>query len=350
MSIGIRGGANSYIVISGGAGDPQVLAGTVDPSAGAGVVAAEGSTYMRYGAGAGEFWLKTGAANTAWVNLSVSSVLAFFGNAIHGSDVLAGDLGPDNEWYYQDLDTNGFDVEVERLFVRGTLTVRTGSHVHQNGADAVVEVGGDTRENGITAGGKDGPDGDGGDGANGVNGTSHAWGGEGGDGGQGAAVNPGGNGGTITLLAGTDPLSLFEMTSARTTGAHTNSGDYVYIGGGASGAAGGGNNQEPPGNRVGGGGGGGGSVQVICARNIIIETGGFIEANGGDGGNGEAADCGGGGGGGAGVVMLVYETLVNNGAIQALGGAGGASGGGTGVAGDAGSTGWNSSVFQLPTI
>jgi hypothetical protein len=69
MSTGRRGGADSYIVISGGAGDPELLAGTVDPSAGGGVVAPEGSIYCRYAAAAGEFWLKTGAAATAWTQI-----------------------------------------------------------------------------------------------------------------------------------------------------------------------------------------------------------------------------------------------------------------------------------------
>lgn len=69
MSTGRRGGADQYIVISGGAADPWIIAGTVDPSAGAGVPAPEGSTYHRYGAGAGQLWLKTAAAATGWTNL-----------------------------------------------------------------------------------------------------------------------------------------------------------------------------------------------------------------------------------------------------------------------------------------
>lgn len=57
------------VVVSGGAGDPQVLAGTVDPSAGGGVAAAEGSFYMRYAAGSGQDWIKVGAAATAWIQI-----------------------------------------------------------------------------------------------------------------------------------------------------------------------------------------------------------------------------------------------------------------------------------------
>jgi hypothetical protein len=67
MSIARRGGVDSVILISGSTGnDPEVLAGTVDPSAGGGVAAKEGSIYLRYGAGAGQIWYKTAAADTGW--------------------------------------------------------------------------------------------------------------------------------------------------------------------------------------------------------------------------------------------------------------------------------------------
>ena len=48
---------------------PGVLKGTADPSS-PGVAAAEGSIYMRTTGGAGQLWLKTGAANTAWTRLA----------------------------------------------------------------------------------------------------------------------------------------------------------------------------------------------------------------------------------------------------------------------------------------
>jgi hypothetical protein len=356
MAIGRRGGADSYIVISGGAGDPQLLAGTADPSAGGGVAAAEGSLYMRYGAGTGQVWYKSGAAATAWTQITGGGGLpAFFGNAIHGSSVLAGDLGPDSEWFYQDLDTNGFDVQVQRLFVRGTLTIRNGSRVHQDGADAVGATGGNNRVAGVTGTGADGPSGDGGSGAAGTAGSSNqGWGGNGGAGGRGTiAFTPGGAGGSNTILGDmSDPFSLFEITSGRSTGRYsTDNGDYIYIQGGASGGAGGGNAVEPPGNLAGGGGGAGGMVQIICARNIIIEAGGYISANGGDGGAGAGNNCGGGGGGGGGVVLLVYESLVNNGTIEANGGSGGAGGGGEGLAGAAGSSqAYQNGIYHLQTV
>jgi hypothetical protein len=73
MSTARRGGVDNIILISGGAGDPEVLAGTVDPSAGGGVPAAEGSTFLRFAAGAGQSWLKIGALDTDWIQLAVAT-------------------------------------------------------------------------------------------------------------------------------------------------------------------------------------------------------------------------------------------------------------------------------------
>ena len=56
-----------FEVVSGGASNPRVIAGTADPSAGGGVAAAEGTLYLRFVAGGGEQWIKRAAANTAWV-------------------------------------------------------------------------------------------------------------------------------------------------------------------------------------------------------------------------------------------------------------------------------------------
>jgi hypothetical protein len=358
MSIGRRGGANSYIVISGGAGNPQVLAGTADPSAGGGVAAAEGSIYLRYGAGAGELWLKTGAADTAWTQITggaASPTLAFFGNGDNGSQVLSGDVN-ELEMWYEDCDTNGFDMVIQRLFCRGTLTVRNGSSINQNGASAVGSTGGATRIANLTGVGGGGVNGTGGNGVPGNSASSVAgWGGSGGSGGSGAGgASPGGAGGTNAISGEQSrPFSYLELASSKTTGRFLgpDGGDYGRISGGASGGSGGGNRVEPPGNRSGGGSGSGGNVIIVCARHIVVEAGGAIEANGGNGGPGEDVDCGGGGGGGGGVVLLCYETLVNNGTIQAVGGAGGASGGGTGVAGSPGAAQvYKGGVYHLPTI
>lgn len=56
-----------------GTGTSQVIAGSADPSAGAGVAAPEGSLYMRDTAGAGQVWYKFGAADTAWTQFGADS-------------------------------------------------------------------------------------------------------------------------------------------------------------------------------------------------------------------------------------------------------------------------------------
>lgn len=346
MSTAIRGGVDNIILISGSSGnDPQVLAGTVDPSAAAGVAAKEGSMYMRYGAGAGEFWLKTGAADTAWVNLTVAgeNFLGYFGDASDGDLTLVGD---DSIYgWYNDIDTAGFDLFITRLFVRGTLTIRAGSHVNSNGVDATSDAGALAMTASILGTGRSGGDGgDAGNGWTGQPGVATADFGRGGDGGAGgagdSAAGAGGNN-TISALE-TVPRQLPEIVTGRVAGAAAGSG-YERIAGGAGGGGGGGSDTPDEG----GGGGGGGNVMVIAARHIVIEAGGFIETNGGAGFAGTAVDAGGGGGGGGGVVLLCYETLVNAGTIQALGGVAGASGGGTGNAGTVGSVG---EAYQLATI
>lgn len=53
-------------IINVGVNSCEILSGTVDPTAGAGVVATIGSLYMRNNSGTGEGWLKTAAGDTAW--------------------------------------------------------------------------------------------------------------------------------------------------------------------------------------------------------------------------------------------------------------------------------------------
>ncbi|MBT8452965.1 MAG: hypothetical protein KJO40_13435 [Deltaproteobacteria bacterium] len=67
MSSARRGGVDNVVLLSGGAGNPQVFAGTADPTVGGGFAAPEGSIYMGYnGAGSGQVWTKRGASNTDW--------------------------------------------------------------------------------------------------------------------------------------------------------------------------------------------------------------------------------------------------------------------------------------------
>jgi len=87
VSSGRRGGVDQYVVISGGASNPNLIAGTVNPAAGGGIVAPEGSIFMRFVAGAGQTYVKTGAAATAWTLMGFagsggSSILAFGADSV----------------------------------------------------------------------------------------------------------------------------------------------------------------------------------------------------------------------------------------------------------------------------
>lgn len=69
------------IALGIGANDPSVRAGTIDPSAGGGVAAPEGSLFARYVASAGALWLKTGIGDTAWTSLTAGGA----GNTLTGA-------------------------------------------------------------------------------------------------------------------------------------------------------------------------------------------------------------------------------------------------------------------------
>lgn len=69
----------------------------VDPSAGGGIVAPVGSVGVRDNAGAGELWVKTGAANTAWYNaLTGASGWSLAGNAGTGGTAFLGTTDAQN--------------------------------------------------------------------------------------------------------------------------------------------------------------------------------------------------------------------------------------------------------------
>lgn len=144
------------------------------------------------------------------------------------------------------------------------------------------------------------------------------------------------------VLRDRENYSSFSANTAFLTGASP-------AGGAGGGGGGGANSGSANAGGAGGGGGGGsgspGGIIVIFAKRIIINPGGIISANGGNGGTGGeggdiAADigvCSGSGGGGAGgnggdggIVILIRQTLVNNGSIQVNGGTG-VSGGNGGV-------------------
>lgn len=58
-------GTEELLDVSGSA----FIAGTLDPTAGAGVAADPGSIYARNNAGVGQLWLKLGTADTAWTEV-----------------------------------------------------------------------------------------------------------------------------------------------------------------------------------------------------------------------------------------------------------------------------------------
>lgn len=56
--------SNTIEVVSGGAANPKLTAGTDNPTLG--LAGTEGSIYLRYGVGAGQVYVKTGAGNLEW--------------------------------------------------------------------------------------------------------------------------------------------------------------------------------------------------------------------------------------------------------------------------------------------
>jgi hypothetical protein len=76
-------------LISGGAGDPTIIAGTADPS-NVGVEADEGSLFLRYAGGAGELYSKIGATDTDWTQVAVGAAATSLDEAYDGAGAGAG--------------------------------------------------------------------------------------------------------------------------------------------------------------------------------------------------------------------------------------------------------------------
>lgn len=225
-------------------------------------------------------------------------------------------------------------------------------------------VGGDTNANdaGAGSGGTAGANTSNSIGSDGVAGANGGAGGAGWDGDSsgyaGGGAGTGGGVGTATasnvkLIANWHLATMLDVGS---TGALLKFDNSAGSGSGAGGGGGGGAQRVAFDRGWGGGGGGGGGsassggIVAIYAKIITIGAAGVISANGGVGGNGAnggqgssegTGDGGGGGGGGGGAggnggqVILVYNTLTNNGSLTASGGAGG-SGGTGGQGGDTG--------------
>ncbi len=243
-----------------------------------------------------------------------------------------------------------------RIFGTGTLNLIGTALIHRNGnagADAVGVTGGAGGAAladgylkgslaGVAGGNTGGPPIAGSNGNNTANsiGSNGVAGGAGGnsDNQSGAA---GGSAGTATasnvkLIANSHLATLIDIGSTGAGVKFDNSASSGGGGGGASGSGGSGGS--------GGGSGTSGGIVAIYFRNIIISSAASLTANGGKGGNGSngAATAGGGGGGGGGnggQIILVYNSLVNDGTLTASGGAGGTQGTGGNASGIVGATG-----------
>jgi len=279
-----------------------------------------------------------------------------FGDGSDGNVIISVDTTLTADKYYKNLIVNagvtlnpgGYRIFVSEVaHVYGTVT-RNGN----NGASTITSTGG--------AGGAALADGylkgsvAGGNGGNGDAGAGGATGGEnGGDTSNSIGVNgaAGGNGGTADTAggsggtAGTATASnvkfianwhLATLLDVGVTGATVKFDNSAGSGGGAGGGR---DTSAPPGNGAGGGGAGSaGGIIAIYAKRFIIYSEGVISANGGNGGNGgdgidnDGGAGGGGAGGSGGCVVLVYNSLSNNGSITANGGTKGVKGtGGTGA-------------------
>jgi len=118
--------SEEYEVASGGAADPKILSGVVDPSLAAGVSAPEGSVYLRYVVSAGEAWFKSGVGDTDWTQVGSGGgggVTAFERSATFGVDigVSTQEATTGRATYAGSL--IGLSVHAEEITVAGTLTV-----------------------------------------------------------------------------------------------------------------------------------------------------------------------------------------------------------------------------------
>lgn len=195
-------------------------------------------------------------------------------------------------------------------------------------------------------------------------------------GGVGAAFggNAGGGGSVVgTSIALESPWSVSYLLDINSSGSTVKMNVDAASGSGPGGA-GGSNTVLGRGGNGGSGGGSGspGGILALYAKNLILSSGSTVTVAGGSGGNatngspgsiagggqgGGGAGGNGGSGGDGGLVLLVYNTIVNNASILYGGGAfgiggtgaAGAAGGGAGGNGLAGFSGNNGSVigFQI---
>jgi len=298
-----------------------------------------------------------------------------FGDGSDGDATISGDTTLTADKYYDDLVINtGVTLNPGRyrIFARTTTLNGTGKIASNgnnggNGSDGSAGGGGgsagaalaDGYLKGSVAGGAGGAGStvNGVAGSAGANGTatSNSLGSNGVAGGTGktgaglgGAGGAGGSAGVATaanvkLIANWHLATLLDVGATGATLKFDNSA-------GAGGGGGGGDNN-------GGGGGGSGSaggIIAIYSKTITIGASASITANGGNGGNGgvgnnNGAGGGGGSGGNGGQIILVYNSLTNNGSLTVTAGTFGTMGasGTGGTNGNAGTAGNSSRSFQL---
>ncbi len=189
-----------------------------------------------------------------------------------------------------------------------------------------------------------------GTGAFGISAQVSAAGGAGGDTGS---FDGGAGAGTTGFVRPSYPAAILTPTGVNS------SLPQILGSGGSGGGSGALQDQNTIYGGVGGNGGTGGGGIIIFAKTLTINTGAKIEAIGGNGstggypasnsGNG-AGGGGGGGAGGGGGIILVYQSITNNGTLDVSGGTGGTGGNGRHSTGQNGVTGGNGNVGITYTI
>jgi len=265
-----------------------------------------------------------------------------FGDGSDGNITISANTTLTRDMYYNNLTINAGIVLTTggyKVFVKSTLT--NNGYLGYNGAPGVGTVGGVLASKTVGGGGTGGTGGiaagQGGS-ASGASVTQSGTGGSGGAGGNGGGSVVG-TGGTSTLLQ----TPIKHLTTELLYGS------TISLGG-AGGAGGGTGSCGGCWNAYGGGGGSGGGVVFISVGSLV--NNGTIQADGGAGSvgsdGGGASPGGGGGGGGGGFVYIIYNSILA-GTITANGGAGGHGGpGGQGV-GVAGANGNAGTILKYNT-
>jgi len=268
-------------------------------------------------------------------SLEIDSIGAdhlYLGTADLGSVTMVTNTTLDSgEYHYSSLTLNGSQVlDVTEstdgfLVIRCTGTVTIAGTIDLDGVGAIGGIGGDLADE---------------IGGTGGTGTGGAIGGSGGssNAGDGGTSGPSSlKGVTVPGIAGPTAINTVGNAGSTMGAKFVRLLNYVIDPVNYTGSGGGGGGANTVGNDGGDGGSGGGCV-IIIADTIDFQTGAVITCDGLDGVIGTSTG-GGGGGGAGGTVLLISNTLTNDGTITVTGGSGGTPlTGGDGGAGGAGTS------------